>query len=180
MKKTGRRNFVRNVSGLALGAAVLPIGCKDGKQGNEDQTKKETKAKTYPQRVLGRTGEKVSLLSLGGYHLGQELVPDETSIEIIRKSIDQGINFLDNANYYYGGRSETLMGRALLDGYREKVLLMTKFNDRTLEGIKKQLETSLERLGMDSFDLMQFHSIGDRDNDVDLIYNNGLLEWAED
>jgi predicted aldo/keto reductase-like oxidoreductase len=57
---------------------------------------------------------------------------------------------------------------------------MTKFNDRTLDGIKKQLEMSLKRLQLDSFDLMQFHSIGDRDNDVDLIYNNGLLEWAED
>ena len=178
MKKTDRRNFVKSMSGLALGASILPIGCKDGKK--EGQDGNDGRPKTYPQRVLGKTGEMVSIISLGGYHLGQAIMPDETSIEIIRKAIDGGINFLDNAWYYYDGRSETLMGRALRDGYREKVLLMTKFNDRTLDGIKMQLESSLKRLGLDSFDLMQFHSIGDRENDVDLIYKNGLLEWAED
>jgi aryl-alcohol dehydrogenase-like predicted oxidoreductase len=177
MKKTNRREFVKGMSGLAMGAGLVQVGCKDSKESSEST---ESKPKSFPKRKLGKTGEEVSILTLGGYHLGDRPVPDVTAIEIVRRAIDEGINFLDNANYYFAGRSETLMGRALQDGYREKVLLMTKFNDRTLDGIKKQLEESLQRFGLDSFDLMQFHSVGDRDGDVDLIYNNKLPEWAEE
>ena len=72
------------------------------------------------------------------------------------------------------------MGLALRDGYRDKVLLMTKLRDRTLDGIKRQLETSLKRFGLDSFDLMQFHDVGRLEGDVDAIYQNGLIEWAEE
>ncbi len=168
MKKTNRRIFVKNMSGLALGASLMPWACTG------------SKASPYPTRVLGRTGEKVSLLCLGGYHMAEESLSDEQGVEIVRAAIDRGVTFLDNAWVYNEGRSETLMGRALRDGYREKVLLMTKLENFTLEGIKKQLEDSLERFGMDSFDLMQFHMVGRRDEYVDDIYNNGVIEWAED
>ncbi len=177
MKKTNRREFVKGMSSLALGAGLVQVGCKEGK---EDSKSAESQPKSFPKRRLGKTGEEVSILTLGGYHLGDRPVPDVTAIEIIRNAIDAGINFMDNAWYYFDGRSETLMGQALQDGYRDKVLLMTKFNNRTLDGIKKQLEDSLKRLRVDSFDLMQFHSVGDRDGDVDLIYNNKLPEWAEE
>jgi predicted aldo/keto reductase-like oxidoreductase len=109
-----------------------------------------------------------------------ESLSDEQGIEIIRAAIDRGVNFLDNAHVYNDGRSETLMGLALRDGYREKVLLMTKLRDRTLEGVKQQLEVSLERFGLDSFDLMQFHNVGQQEGDADAIYSNGLVEWAEE
>jgi predicted aldo/keto reductase-like oxidoreductase len=168
MRRTNRRVFVRNISGLAMGASLLPWACKG------------SRSSVYPARVLGRTGEKVSILSLGGYHIAAESVSDEQSIQIIRTAIDKGVNFLDNAHVYNDGRSETMMGLALRDGYREKVLLMTKLRARTLEEIKVQLETSLKRFGLDSFDLMQFHNVGSRDDDVDAIYNNGLIEWAEE
>jgi predicted aldo/keto reductase-like oxidoreductase len=72
------------------------------------------------------------------------------------------------------------MGKALKDGYRKKVLLMTKFTARTLDEIKQQLEDTLGRFELDSFDIMQFHAIGNRDDDVDKIYNDGLIEWAEE
>ena len=135
----------------------------------------------YPKRVLGRTGEKVSLLTTGGFHIGLESMTEEESVAIIRTSIDNGVNFLDNAWVYQDGRSERYMGKALKDGYRKKVLLMTKILARDVEGAKEQLETCLERFDLDSFDLMQFHAIGQQgEDDVDLIYNNGLIEWAED
>ena len=168
MRKTNRRVFVRNMSGLTLGANLFPWACKN------------SNTSTYPTRILGRTREKVSLLSLGGYHIGEDSLSDEMSIKLIRTAIDKGINMLDNAWHYQKGRSETLMGLALRDGYREKVLLMTKFMARTVEEIKVQLETSLTRFGLDSFDLMQFHNIGSIDGDVDAIYNNGLIDWAEE
>lgn len=168
MKKTNRRIFVRNISGLALGMSVLPYTLRAGG------------TVQVPERTLGRTGEKVSFLSMGGFHVGDPSIPDEVAIQIIRTSIDQGVNFMDNAWSYKQGRAETIMGRALKDGYREKVLLMTKFTARNVEDAKIQLEASLKRFDMDSFDLMQFHSIGSDDSDVDAIYNHKLIEWAED
>lgn len=167
MKKSNRRVFVKNMSGLALGMSLFPWACKaKGSAG-------------FPQRVLGRTGEKVSILTMGGFHVGDPSVPDDVAIQIIRTSIDRGVNFMDNAWTYKEGRAETIMGKALKDGYRNKVLLMTKFMARNVEEAKEQLETSLKRFDLDSFDLMQFHSIGAADGDVDAIYNNGMIEWAE-
>ena len=168
MKKTDRREFVKNITGVALGASVLPlVGSKDPVSRNQT-------------RVLGRTGEKVSILGIGGFHVGDISVPDEIAIKIIRTAIDRGVNFMDNAWSYKNGRSETIMGRALRDGYRKKVFLMTKVMARTVEVAKQQLETSLNRFKLDRVDLMQFHAIGNKDGDVDAIYNDGLIEWAEE
>ncbi len=169
MKYPNRRTFVKSVSSLAAGAALLPI-----------TSYANLKPVAIPKRTLGKTGEKVSLLTMGGFHVGAKHVPEEEGIRIIRKSIDGGLNMMDNAWTYHGGRAETVMGKALKDGYRERVLLMTKFMARTLDEIKKQLEESLTHLQMDSFDIMQFHAIGNNDDDVDKIYKNGLIEWAEE
>ena len=81
-------------------------------------------------RNLGTTGQRVSALGLGGYHMG---VPKEEreSIRIVRTAIDRGITFLDNSCDYHDGGSEIRMGKALRDGYRQKVCLMTKFDGRT-------------------------------------------------
>jgi len=164
-----RRTFVKSISSLAAGATLLPVSSYAG-----------IKPLTIPKRTLGRTGEKISILTMGGYHVAEPDVPEEEAIRIIRKSIDRGINMMDNAWYYHDGRAETIMGKALKDGYRDKVLLMTKLVARTLDEIKQQLEDSLRRFDMDSFDIMQFHAIGDRDDDVDNIFNNKLIEWAEE
>jgi predicted aldo/keto reductase-like oxidoreductase len=132
------------------------------------------------KRVLGRTGEKVSILGMGGFHVGDPDVPDDVAIEIIRTSIDRGVNFMDNAWTYKKGRAETIMGMALKDGYRDKVLLMTKLIVTTVEEAKVQMEESLRRFDLDSVDLMQFHAIGRKDGIVDDIYQGGLIEWAEE
>ena len=124
-----------------------------------------------PYRTLGRTGEKVSLIGLGGYHLGSQSDPEE-SIRITRTGIDEGINFLDNCWDYNGGESEIRMGKALRDGYRQKAFLMTKIDGRNKTAAATQLNESLRRLQTDRIDLLQFHEVI-RDSDPDRIFAEG-------
>ena len=114
---------------------------------------------TIPYRTLGRTGERVSAIGLGGSHLGLERVDEQLSFRIIRTAIDRGINFLDNCWDYHDGASETRMGKALRDGYRQKVFLMTKIDGRSYAEAMRQLDQSLERLRTDCIDLVQHHEI---------------------
>jgi aryl-alcohol dehydrogenase-like predicted oxidoreductase len=112
-----------------------------------------------PQRVLGRTGERVSAIGLGGWHLGLERVDEALSIRIVRAAIDRGITFMDNSWDYNDGASEIRMGKALRDGYRDKVLLMTKIDGRSKAAAASQLDESLRRLQTDRIDLVQHHEI---------------------
>src|SRR5260221_5591140 len=114
---------------------------------------------TIPYRTLGRTGERVSAIGLGGWHLGLERVDEPLSVRIIRTAIDRGINFLDNCWDYNDGASETRMGKALRDGYRQKVLLMTKIDGRSYAEATRQLDQSLEPLETDCIHLVQHHEI---------------------
>jgi predicted aldo/keto reductase-like oxidoreductase len=126
---------------------------------------------TVPRRTLGHTGEKVSMVGLGGYHIGKQ--PDENeSIRIIRAGLDGGINFLDNCWDYNGGESEVRMGKALRDGYRQKAFLMTKIDGRDAKTANSQLEQSLQRLQTDHIDLLQFHEVI-RMNDPERIFAEG-------
>lgn len=110
-----------------------------------------------PTRILGKTNEEVSILGLGGYHIGK--LDKNRSIKLIRSAIDEGITFMDNAWCYHNGQSEKIMGEALKNGYREKVFLMTKNHGRTKTLFKKQLDESLQRLNTDYIDLLQLHEI---------------------
>ena len=112
-----------------------------------------------PVRTLGHTGVQVSLIGLGGWHLGFKYLDEQLSIRIIRTAIDNGINFMDNCWDYNEGASEIRMGKALRDGYRERVFLMTKIDGRTKEEATKQLDESLRRLETDHIDLVQHHEI---------------------
>src|SRR5580698_2342855 len=107
-------------------------------------------------RKLGRTGERVSAIGLGGYHLGFAKDADE-AVRIVRSAVDRGINFLDNCWDYHAGESERRMGAALRDGYRDQVFLMTKFDGRTKKSAASQIDESLRRLGTDHVDLIQYH-----------------------
>lgn len=109
-------------------------------------------------RTLGRTGEQVSILGLGGAHIGKQEDPQE-SVRIIRSAIDRGITFLDNSWDYSDGQSEIRMGQALADGYRAKVFLMSKIDGRTRRAAAEQIDESLSRLKTDCIDLMQFHEV---------------------
>jgi uncharacterized protein len=126
---------------------------------------------TVPTRNLGRSGEKVSMIGLGGYHIGMQ-TDEQESIRIIRSALDSGINFLDNCWDYNGGQSEVRMGKALRDGYRQKAFLMTKIDGHTRQAASQQLEESLRRLQTDHIDLLQFHEVI-RDTDPDRIFAKG-------
>ena len=110
-------------------------------------------------RILGRTGERVSAIGLGGWHIGFKNLDERMSIRIIREAVDRGINFLDNSWDYNDGASETRMGKALRDGYRERVLLMTKIDGRSRSEAERQLNESLRRLQTDRIDLVQHHEV---------------------
>jgi predicted aldo/keto reductase-like oxidoreductase len=107
-------------------------------------------------RTLGKTGEKVSAIGLGGHHIGRPKDENE-GIGIIRSALDRGMNFLDNSWDYHNGGSEIRMGKALRDGYRQKAFLMTKFDGRTKAAAARQIDESLKRLQTDRIDLIQFH-----------------------
>ena len=124
-----------------------------------------------PYRALGHTGEKVSIIRLGGYHIGMQS-DEQENIRIIRTAIDGGINFLDNCWDYNDGASEIRMGKALRDGYRRKAFLMTKIDGRDKKTAAKQIEESLRRLQTDHIDLLQFHEII-RESDPDRIFAPG-------
>src|ERR1043165_5086450 len=112
-----------------------------------------------PVRTLGHTGVQVSLIGLGGWHLGFKYLDEQLSIRIIRTAIDRGITFMDNCWDYNEGASEIRMGKALRDGYRDKVFLMTKIDGRSKKEAAKQLDESLGRLGVDHIDLVHHHEI---------------------
>jgi aryl-alcohol dehydrogenase-like predicted oxidoreductase len=112
-----------------------------------------------PYRVLGRTGERVSAIGLGGWHLGLKHVDEPLSLRIVRSAIDRGITFMDNSWDYNDGQSELRVGKALRDGYRDKVFLMTKIDGRSKRAATRQLDESLRRLQTDRIDLVQHHEI---------------------
>ncbi|MCS7023430.1 MAG: aldo/keto reductase [Bryobacteraceae bacterium] len=130
-----------------------------------------------PRRVLGRTGVKVSIIGLGGWHLGA-IQDRREAIRIMHAAIDEGVNFFDNAWDYQMGGAETVMGEALAqDGKRKKVFLMTKNCERDYAGSMKNLEDSLRRLKTDFLDLWQFHEMV-YDNDPDWVFDKGGLKAA--
>lgn len=113
-----------------------------------------------PRRALGRTGEAVSALGMGGYHLGQ-VGSEREAISLVHGAIDAGITFMDNAWEYHDGVSERRMGKALAKGWRDRVFLMSKVctHGRDARTAMRQLEESLRRLKTDHLDLWQVHEV---------------------
>ena len=127
-------------------------------------------------RTLGRTGARVSVIGVGGAHIGKAGLPDQEAIRIIRTALDSDVNFMDNSWDYNEGRSEQLMGAALQDGYRDKAFLMTKIDGRTAQSAQQQLDESLRRLKTDHLDLLQFHEVIRMDDPERIFAPRGALE----
>ena len=123
-------------------------------------------------RTLGSTGERVSAIGVGGWHLSLKHVDEKLAIRIVREAIDRGINFLDNSWDYNDGKSEKRMGKALADGYRQRAFVMTKIDGRSKKEAAKQLDESLKRLQVEYIDLVQHHEII-RFEDPDRIFHEG-------
>jgi aryl-alcohol dehydrogenase-like predicted oxidoreductase len=153
-----RREFLKTAVVTGALAGAVPAWAAETESG-------------MPYRRLGQTGEKVSAIGLGGFHIG---VPrdEQEGIRLVRSAIDRGITFMDNCWDYHDGNSEVRMGKALRDGYRQKVFLMTKIDGRTKESAARQVDESLQRLQTDHIDLMQFHEII-RMEDPDRIFAPG-------
>lgn len=141
------------------------------------QMPNEVKEGEMLYRQLGRTGEKVSLVGLGGHHIGR-IKDEQQAIALIRAAIDGGINFMDNCWSYHDGISELRMGQALENGYRDRAFLMTKIDGRTKKAAAEQIDQSLQRLRTDRIDLLQHHEII-RMEDPDRVFApSGSMEAA--
>lgn len=166
-----RRDFLK----AAIALTVLPsVRCGDGEEG-AGPPGGPTDPDAIPRRRLGRTGATVSILGLGGWHMG---VPDseQESLRIVRTAIDGGIDFLDNCWDYHAGESERRMGKALRDGYRERVFLMTKIDGRTRAAAARQIDESLANLGVEQVDLMQLHEVIRADDPARTFEPGGAIE----
>jgi len=181
-----RRKFLKASIGATLMSPLAVLGgCGSGKRNSVAPAGKglgfappsvET-VNGMPYRLLGSTGAKVSLIGVGGFHLGKLSSPQEAAA-VVRTALDEGVNFLDNAWEYHDGRSEEFMGQALREGYREKAFLMTKVCARDEKGAMENLEDSLRRLQTDVIDLWQFHEV-DYDVDPDMIFaKDGAIHAA--
>ena len=163
-KESRRKFFSKTLSVAALADQVLAQTTPSSATG-------------MPMRLLGRTGVRVSIVGIGGWHIGSVQNKNE-AIRIMHAAIDEGINFFDNAWDYQMGGAETVMGEALAQGgKRNKVFLMTKNCEREYEGSKRNLDESLKRLKTDHLDLWQFHELV-YDNDPDWIFDKGGLRAA--
>jgi predicted aldo/keto reductase-like oxidoreductase len=158
-----RRQFLK-----AAGAAILPIAISDRYV--------SATLGDMQYRTLGHTGEKVSIVGVGGDHIGHSDVTEEESQRIIRTAIDNGVNFMDNCWCYNGGQSEVRMGKALRSGYRQRVFLMTKLDARDAKSATMQLDESLKRLETDHIDLIQFHAVTRMDEPQSIFASGGALE----
>lgn len=154
-----RRGFLQSTAcGLCASGLLTPAWAVSG-------------AGAVPTRSLGATGVQVSMLGLGGHHAGRGR-DDDKSVRLIRKAIDLGVTFMDNAWEYHNGRAEEVMGKALQDGYRAKAFLMTKHHGRDKKTAMQHLEDSLRRLRTDVIDLWQFHEVV-YDKDPEMIFAPG-------
>lgn len=164
---TTRREFLtRTVAGTALAALAHDVLASQA----------PASATGLPTRTLGRTGQRVSILCLGGWHIGS-LKDDAEAIRIMHAAIDEGLTFFDNCWDYHDGGSEELMGRALEGGKRKQVFLMTKNCERDYEGSRRCLDDSLRRLRTDYLDLWQFHEMV-YDSDPDWVFEKGGIRAA--
>jgi predicted aldo/keto reductase-like oxidoreductase len=162
MEQFDRRQFIDSLYHISIGALMAQgLFAADERSGD------------MIYRRLGRTGERVSAIGLGGYHIANQ--DSKMATRIVRHAIDRGINFMDNCWDYHDGNSEIWMGQALRDGYRQKVFLMTKFDGRTRPSTANQIDESLKRLQTDHLDLIQFHE-NIRLEDPDRFFKDGPLD----
>jgi aryl-alcohol dehydrogenase-like predicted oxidoreductase len=169
-----RRKFLKTATVAAAGS-VASVGAQSAQSSNGTR-RPESPNMIY--RELGRTGERVSAIGMGGYHIGKQQDPDE-SIRLLRTAIDRGITFMDNCWDYNGGISEVRMGQALRDGYRQKVFLMTKIDGRDKNTAARQIEQSLGRLQTDVIDLLQFHEVIRLDDPDAIFASGGAIEAVQ-
>jgi predicted aldo/keto reductase-like oxidoreductase len=164
-----RRAFLKTAAAGGLAATLGEFG--------GDIAKAAELAGEIPMRTLGNTGLRVSIIGLGGFHVGLP-EKEEDSIALVHRALDLGINFFDNADSYQEGHAEERMGKALA-GRRQKIILMTKGESRDAKGSRGALEASLRRLRTDYLDIWQFHAVGKLEGLNQILGPGGAMETAE-
>jgi len=152
-----RRDFLKSATAAGITAAALGASAP-AQQSAKASPVSRPEAPGMVYRELGTTGERVSAIGMGGYHLAKDpLSTQDEMVRLVHTAMDRGITFFDNSWDYNDGISEVRLGKALKDGRRDKAFVMTKIDGRTQMSCKKQLEESMGRLGVDHVDLVQFH-----------------------
>lgn len=158
------------------GAAPTAGGAGEGQKASASSAPRETSS--IPRRRFGATSESISILGLGGYHLG---VPEESeATRLMHRAIDAGMTFFDNCWSYHQGESERRMGKALAGSKREQVFLMTKIDGRTREAAARQIDQCLRRLATDRVDLMQVHEVVRHSDAPRVFSDDGAIRALED
>ena len=160
-----RRSLLKWLGGFTAG---LLLSSPTNAQG-QPQSKSDRWGKLLPQRTLGRTGEAVTMLGMGGWHLGS--LSERDAQEAIEIALQGGVRFFDTAQMYQSGGSETRMGKLLTPKYRDDIYLMTKTTARNAQDARLALEDSLRRLNTDRLDLWQVHSVNSPDDVSDRLAN---------
>ena len=164
-----RRSFLKSMAAATAGLLVARSSLTGCSSMASDRV-----GELLPMRMLGATGEKVTMLGLGGAHIGIAL-DEPASEKVIEAAIEGGIRFFDNAYGYAGGLAEERFGKFLVPKYRDISFIMTKTPARDAKTAQEHLETSLKRMNTDYIDLWQIHSINTKE-DLDRRLVNGVLD----
>lgn len=166
-----RREFLAGAAAGLAGMALAP--------GAVAETLVSATHGSMPLRTLGKTGERLSLIGLGGFQLGLDSLTEAEATRLVRSGVDEGINFVESAREYMNGKCEERLGKALRDGYRDRVFLTTKNcgHSRSRADCMESIEASLRALQTDRIDLMLFHEVN-YDNDPDWLFTRGGLAAA--
>jgi len=164
-----RRTFLKSLAGITAGLSLNHSAYSEEKTNDR-------LGEVLPKRKFGRTGEYVTMLGTGGYHVGWTTERDAQ--EVIEASLEGGVRFYDTAESYSSGVSEERYGKYLTPKYRDLIFLMTKSTGRDAKIVQEHLEGSLRRLKVDQIDLYQVHSIR-TPQDVDNRVENGVLEFLQ-
>lgn len=162
-----RRRFLETLASLTSGLMLSPPDLF------AEGSDRDRWGDLLPQRKLGRTGEAVTMLGVGGWHIGR--MSERDAQATIEAAIEGGVRFFDSAEDYQGGGSENYLGRFLSPAYRDDAFLMTKTTARDAETARQHLDDSLRRLNTGYLDLWQMHAVGSPD-DVDRRIDNGVLD----
>ncbi|MBD3377659.1 aldo/keto reductase [candidate division KSB1 bacterium] len=165
-----RRSFLQTLA-AAMPAMMLPWQACDGNA--QDGNASDRLGELLPQRQLGRTNIPVTMLGVGGFHVGWTTEKDAQAV--IETALEGGVRFFDTAESYARGVSEERYGKYITPKYRDQVFIMTKSTARDAETAQRHLDESLQRLDTDYIDLWQVHSLQNPE-DVDNRINNGVLD----
>lgn len=163
-----RRDFLKSLAALTSGVAL-----SSNAHGAAGAKASDRLGDLLPTRTLGRTGEQIPMLGVGGWHIGR--MSESEAQRTIETALEGGVRFFDTASHYQSGGSERRLGKLLVPEYRDAIFLMTKAHLKDADSVRQQLDTSLRRLNTDYLDLWQMHevmSLDDLNNRID----NGVLD----